>query len=87
LFPFGLTMLSFLLQLCRVDATIVVINASLRQTGLTLEMVSACDYRSILVPLLKSLVQVCIVFSSCSLNILTLLPACVLMWDKFLLHT
>jgi hypothetical protein len=80
-------MLSVLLQLYKVDALILVTNASMRQTGLTLEMVSACDYRSILVPLLKSLMQVCIVFSSCSLNILTLLSACVLMWDKFLLRT
>jgi hypothetical protein len=79
-------MLSVLLQLYKVDALILVTNASMRQTGLTLEMVSACDYRSILVPLLKSLMQVCIVFSSCSLNILTLLSACVLMWDKFLLR-
>lgn len=48
------------LQLYSVDVLIMANNAAMRQTGLKLEMVSVCDYRSIMVPLLKSLMQVCL---------------------------
>jgi hypothetical protein len=59
------------LQLYTVDAIIMTNDAAVRQTGLKLEIVTVRDYRSIMVPLLKSLMQVCIGFSGlvCSLNI------------------
>jgi hypothetical protein len=43
----------------KLDAIIMMINTSMQHTWKKLEMVTTYDYRSIVVPLLKSFMRVC----------------------------
>ena len=52
-----------LLQICKCDAIIRTTTIAMQQTAKKIDTVTACDYRSILVPLLKSFMRVCVEFS------------------------
>jgi hypothetical protein len=55
------TLLTFIVvQLSKIDAQIMRIVTGMQQLELKLESVSALDYRSILPPLVKSYMRVCI---------------------------